>query len=411
MYQESLSWLFSQFPSYQNVGESAYKPDLGNIRKLCAFFDNPQEKSRLIHVAGTNGKGSVCSMLSSILTESGEKTGLFTSPHIHDFRERIRINGEMISEEEVVSFCNTLRASNLDFEPSFFEITCCMALVHFKRNNCSIAVIETGLGGRLDATNIITPMLSIITNISLEHTQFLGNDVASIASEKAGIIKKNVPVVIGKTDELTRGVFQAKANTELAEITFCDELPLPDYSELPLLGTYQQENLRTVLEAVHVLNASGFKLSEDVIQKGLQHVQQNTGLFGRMEVIGKDPLTILDVSHNVDGIKRSLAYIESQIKGKLYLIYGSSADKDISAILPLFPKEASLAFCAFSNERSLKLDQLEEFAAEILPRPSIYTNIHEALEAVLKMASTNDIVFVFGSFFLISDYFEARIDL
>lgn len=410
MYQASLSWLFSQFPSYQNIGASAYKPDLGNIRKLCAFFDNPQEKLQLIHVAGTNGKGSVCSMLASILTESGEKTGLFTSPHIHDFRERIRINGEMISEKEVVSFCDILRTSNLDFEPSFFEITCCMAVVHFQKNACSIAVIETGLGGRLDATNIITPILSIITNISLEHTQFLGNDVASIAREKAGIIKKNVPVVIGKTDELTRGVFQDKANTELAEIAFCDELPLPDYAELMLMGTYQQENLRTVLQAIHILNTSGFKLSDEIIRNGLKHIRKHTGIFGRMEIIGQDPLTILDVSHNVDGIQRSLTYIQSLTKGKLYLIYGSSADKDISSIFPLFPKDASLAFCAFSNARSLKIEQLEEFAADIHPRPNIYTNIHQALEDVLKKASVNDIVFVFGSFFLISDYFEARID-
>ena len=410
MYQDSLSWLFNQFPSYQNIGANAYKPDLGNIRQLCAFFDNPHEKLQLIHVAGTNGKGSVCSMLSSILTESGEKTGLFTSPHIHDFRERIRINGEMISEEDVVSFCDTLRASKLDFEPSFFEITCCMALVHFQKNACSIAVIETGLGGRLDATNIITPILSIITNISLEHTQFLGNDVASIAREKAGIIKKNVPVVIGKTDQHTRGVFQEKANTEHAEITFCDELPLPDYAELMLLGTYQQENLRTVLEAINVLNTSGFSLTDKVIRKGLEQVQQHSGIFGRMEVIDTAPLTILDVSHNVDGIKRSLSYIQSLTKGRLYLIYGSSADKDISSILPLFPKDATLTFCAFSNARSLQVEQMKEFAASIHPVPDIYTNIHEALEEVLRKASADDTVFVFGSFFLISDYFEPKMD-
>jgi dihydrofolate synthase/folylpolyglutamate synthase len=410
VYQDSLSWLFNQFPSYQNIGANAYKPDLGNIRQLCAFFDNPHEKLQLIHVAGTNGKGSVCSMLSSILTESGEKTGLFTSPHIHDFRERIRINGEMISEEDVVSFCDTLRASKLDFEPSFFEITCCMALVHFQKNACSIAVIETGLGGRLDATNIITPILSIITNISLEHTQFLGNDVASIAREKAGIIKKNVPVVIGKTDQHTRGVFQEKANTEHAEITFCDELPLPDYAELMLLGTYQQENLRTVLEAINILNSSGFSLTDKVIRKGLEQVQQHTGIFGRMEVIDTAPLTILDVSHNVDGIERSLDFIQSQLKGKLYLIYGSSGDKDITSILPLFPKGASLAFCAFSNVRSLTVEQLEDLAASIHPVPDIYTNIHRALEEVLKKASADDTVFVFGSFFLISDYFEPKRD-
>ena len=408
-YHKALTWLFSQFPSYQNIGASAYKPDLGNIRRLCAFFDNPQEKLKLIHVAGTNGKGSVCSMLAAILTESGEKTGLFTSPHIHDFRERIRINGEMISEEEVISFCDTLRASNLDFETSFFEITCCMALVHFQKNNCSIAVIETGLGGRLDATNIITPLLSIITNISLEHTQFLGNDVASIAREKAGIIKKNVPVVIGKTDEFTHHVFKEKAAAENTEISFCDALPLPAYAELSLLGKYQQENLRTVIEAVHVLNKSGYNLTDRSIRKGLLNIRQHTGIFGRMEVIGTAPLTILDVSHNVDGIQRSLEYIQSKLKGKLHLIYGSSADKDISSILPLFPKDASLAFCAFSNARSLQVEQLENLATSIHPKPSMYTNIHKALTNAQKNAAANDTVFVFGSFFLISDYFEANV--
>lgn len=406
MYSNALQWLFSQFPSYQNIGASAYKPDLGNIRLLCAFFDNPQDELKLIHVAGTNGKGSVCSMLSSILTESGEKTGIFTSPHIHDFRERIRINGEMISEEAVISFCNHLRASSLDFEPSFFEITCCMALVHFKRNNCSIAVIETGLGGRLDATNIITPILSVITNISLEHTQFLGNDLTSIAGEKAGIIKPHIPVVIGRSSIETHEVFKNKAIKESAEIIFCDDLPLPDASTLPLLGHYQQENARTVYAAVNVLNDHGFHLTETHILQGLKNVKVNTGIFGRMEVIQRNPLIILDVSHNEEGIRSTLDFIQSQLKGKLHLIYGSSADKDISSIVSLFPKDASLAFCAFSNARSLQVEQLENLAAGIHPKPSMHTNIHEALKDAKKNASANDTVFVFGSFFLISDYFS-----
>ncbi len=406
MYQESLNWLFSQFPSYQNIGASAYKPDLGNIRQLCAFFDNPQEKLKLIHVAGTNGKGSVCSMLSSILTESGEKTGLFTSPHIHDFRERIRINGEMISEGEVVSFCDTLRASKLDFEPSFFEITCCMALVHFQKNFCSIAVIETGLGGRLDATNIITPILSVITNISLEHTQFLGNDLPSIAREKAGIIKPQVPVVIGRSNALTHDVFQSKANEAQAEIVFCDALPLPDVSSLPLLGHYQQENVRTVYAAVDVLNRHGFDILNSHIHQGLENLKRNTGIFGRMEVIQRNPLIILDVSHNEEGIRSTLEYIQSENKGQLYLIYGSSADKDVQSILPLFPSHAHLALCAFSNARSLSSEELSGIAASINPAPRSYANIHLALDETKKLATEKDTILVFGSFFLISDYFS-----
>lgn len=406
MYSESLNWLFSQFPSYQNTGARAYKPDLGNIRRLCAFFDNPQDDLKLIHVAGTNGKGSVCSMLASILTESGEKTGLFTSPHIHDFRERIRINGALISEEEVVSFCTHLRASLLDFEPSFFEITCCMALVHFKQNKCSIAVIETGLGGRLDATNIITPILSVITNISLEHTQFLGNDLPSIASEKAGIIKPHVPVVIGRSNALTHDVFQSKANEAQAEIVFCDALPLPDSSSMPLLGHYQQENVRTVYAAVDVLNQHGFHISNSHIHQGLENLKRNTGIFGRMEVIQRNPLIILDVSHNEEGIRSTLEYIQSENKGQLYLIYGSSADKDIDSILPLFPSTAHLSLCAFSNARSLSNEELNAIAASIIPAPRCYGSIRLALTETKKLAAPEDTVLVFGSFFLISDYFS-----
>ncbi len=406
LYSESIDWLFSQFPSYQNTGANAYKPDLGNIRRLCHFFDNPQDELKFIHVAGTNGKGSVSSMLASILTESGEKTGLFTSPHIHDFRERIRINGEMISEEEVVSFCTHLRASLLDFEPSFFEITCCMALVHFKRNHCSIAVIETGLGGRLDATNIITPILSIITNISLEHTQFLGNDLPSIAGEKAGIIKPHVPVVIGRSNALTHDVFQSKANDEHAEIIFCDALPLPDSSSMPLLGTYQQENVRTVYAAVEVLNQHGFDISNSRIHEGLENLKRNTGIFGRMEVIQRNPLIILDVSHNEEGIRSTLEYIHSENKGQLYLIYGSSADKDIDSILPLFPSNAHLSFCAFKNTRSLSIEQLKKMATGLSPSPNCFANIFDALGEAKKLATEKDTILVFGSFFLISDYFS-----
>ena len=345
-------------------------------------------------------------MLASILTESGEKTGLFTSPHIHDFRERIRINGEMISEEEVISFCNHLRTSALDFEPSFFEITCCMALVHFKRNNCSVAVIETGLGGRLDATNIITPILSVITNISLEHTQFLGNDLTSIAGEKAGIIKPHVPVVIGRSTIETHEVFNNKAKNESAKIIFCDDLPLPDASSLPLLGHYQQENTRTVYAAVGVLNQRGFNLTEAHILQGLKNLKGNTGIFGRMEVIQRNPLIIRDVSHNEEGIRSTLDFIQSKNNGQLFIIYGSSSDKDLQSILPLFPGNAHLSFCAFSNARSLTLEQLKEIAQNKNPESQCFTNIFEALDETKKRANADDTILVFGSFFLISDYYH-----
>jgi len=281
-----------------------------------------------------------------------------------------------------------------------------MALVHFKRNNCSVAVIETGLGGRLDATNIITPILSVITNISLEHTQFLGNDIASIAGEKAGIIKPHVPVVIGRSSIETHEVFKNKAIKESAEIIFCDDLPLPDASSLPLLGHHQQENARTVYAAVNVINKQGFHLTDTHIRQGLINVKVNTGIFGRMEVIQNSPLIILDVSHNEEGIRSTLNFIQSKNKGQLYLIYGSSADKDIQSILPLFPSSAHLSLCTFSNSRSLTNEQIKEIATGLTPVPKCFTNIFQALDETKKLANTEDTILVFGSFFLISDYYH-----
>jgi dihydrofolate synthase/folylpolyglutamate synthase len=403
-YRETIDWLFLQFPSFQAIGASAYKPDLGNIRLLCALFENPEVELSFIHIAGTNGKGSTSSMLASILTESGEKVGLFTSPHIIDFRERIRVNGIMISEKNVIAFCDTLRNAKLKFEPSFFEITFTMALIHFRAEKCSICVIETGLGGRLDATNIISPLLSIITNISLEHTQFLGNTLTEISREKAGIIKPKIPVVIGETTAETKIVFAEFAKKNDSEVIWCEDIPLDPRFKTPLLGKHQRINLHTVICALNQLKTR-FLISETAINAGLTNLFQNTGLIGRMQVIESCPLTILDVSHNVDGVKKTLETIETINKGKLHIIYGTSSDKNYIEIVSLFPKNAQINFCTFTSQRSLSLNEMELLGKKMNLSPLYFTNIKEAIKTIQTSANKDDTILAFGSFYLISDFF------
>ncbi|MEY4603412.1 MAG: hypothetical protein RIT43_704 [Bacteroidota bacterium] len=404
-YQQTIDWLFSQFPSYQTQGASAYKPDLGNIRDLCAALGNPEKDLRFIHVAGTNGKGSVSCMLASILKESGERTGLFTSPHIIDFRERIRINGEVISEEAVIEFCEFIKQTSNNILPSFFEISFAMALWHFKKNKCTICVIETGLGGRLDATNCITPLVSVITNISLEHTQFLGNTLSAIAGEKAGIIKPNIPVVIGECIPETNPVFQTVATHTHSLLIDCTPLPYPEDYDLPLLGDYQKINFRTVVQTLEVLKMYQITCSRSEIQLGLDHLQENSGFFGRMQVICRKPLILLDVSHNAAGIEKTLETVQRLNQGKLHLIYGSSSDKDIHAILKLFPKDASTNFCTFRNARSLTVTDFHELMSEIKLGCPVYEDLKTAIQSVSEKMNSTDTLLVFGSFFLIADYF------
>lgn len=404
-YLETIDWLFQQFPSYQNIGAAAYKPDLINIQKLCALVGNPHHDLKFVHIAGTNGKGSTSSMLASILTEAHFKVGLFTSPHIIDFRERIRVNGVTISEGAVIDFCRTIKNANLDFEPSFFEITFAMALVHFKKEKCTICVIETGLGGRLDATNVITPLVSVITNIAIEHTQFLGTTLHEIAGEKAGIIKPTIPVVIGETTPETKIVFTEAAVRNKSRIIWCEEFPLPSPDRVPLLGEYQRFNLRTVLCTLSQLREMGFTIPEEAIISGLNKLQINSGIFGRMQIVNKSPLVILDVSHNVDGVKKTLDSIEKINKGQLYIIYGSSSDKNYREIIALFPKDSRLSLCSFSNQRSLSHAELQNLAYELHPTPQIFTSVKEAIEQVQTSANKEDTILAFGSFFLISDFF------
>lgn len=404
-YKETLDWLFEQFPSYQKIGAPAYKPNLDNIIKLTDIFGDPQNQLKFIHIAGTNGKGSTSSMLASILTESGEKVGLFTSPHIIDFRERIRVNGQMISENEVITFCDTIKEMDLPFSPSFFEISFLMALLHFKNENCSICVIETGLGGRLDSTNIITPILSIITNISLEHTNFLGNTIEEIAFEKGGIIKEKIPVVIGETQSIVDQIFKTISSDKKAEIIFADTIPV-FYDHLPpLSGSYQVKNLHTLLVSIEILKKMGFAVEDTMISSGLKNLYKNSGLVGRLQVIQENPKVILDVSHNYDGIQKTLEFVEDINPGQLFLIYGSSSDKNYKEIIELFPDDAMLVLCKFSNMRSLNMTQLAQIANSLENKPKIFENVHAALRHVQNIATEKDTILVFGSFFLISDYF------
>lgn len=397
-YKQTTKWLFQQFPSFQNIGARAYKPGLENVVKLLRCFENPEKKLKFVHIAGTNGKGSTASFTASILTELGEKVGLFTSPHIFDFRERIRVNGETISEVEVISFCTKIKTLKLDFEPSFFEITFVLALVHFRAKNCSICVIETGMGGRLDATNCINPKISVITNIGMDHMQFLGNTLKEIALEKAGIIKENQPIVIGKTQYEIKELFMEIAKEKKAQIFFADESDLSEITDFP---SYQSDNLRTAIKTVELLL---YSVNEKIIKKSVKHLSKNSGLFARMTKIAEKPTIILDVSHNVDGIKATLRSLKLNPKGKLSVILGCSNDKDILLHIALFPENTKINLCVFENERSRKLEEYLHIKSLNTKIIEVYKDINTAIKTERKNLSFEDTLLVTGSFFLIADY-------
>ena len=397
-YEKSIEWLFKQFPSFQNLGAEAYKPGLSNVISLLKSFDNPQGKLQFIHIAGTNGKGSTASFTASILTELKEKVGLFTSPHIFDFRERIRVNGKKITEAEVISFCTKIKALKLDFEPSFFEITFVLSLVHFHAKNCSICVIETGLGGRLDATNCILPKISVITNIGMDHMKFLGNTLKEIALEKAGIIKENTTVVIGKTQNEIKELFTDIAKEKKAKIFFADE---NKNNTIELYPSYQIENLQTALKTLELLS---YSISQEIIQKSIYKLQKNTGLFARMTHINRNPTIILDVSHNEDGIKATLKALIINPKGKLVVLLGCSNDKDINLHLNLFPDKANIYLCAFNNERSRKIEEYQNLKTQNSKIKEVFADINLAITKLKKLLSKEDTLLVIGSFFLIADF-------
>jgi dihydrofolate synthase / folylpolyglutamate synthase len=392
-YQDSIAWLFSRFPSYQNLGAAAYKPGLERVYQLLDILDIDAHQIPSMHVAGTNGKGSTAAYCTSLLIEQGYKVGLFTSPHIYDFSERIRVNGLPISQNSVIDFCQHFQNLNSTIDASFFELTFALALAHFQAEKCDYIVIETGLGGRLDATNVLTPIVSVITNIALDHQDLLGDTIAQIAQEKAGIIKVQTPLVIGDKSPATQTIFQEKASLLNAPIYFSEDIQF-EISQLPLLG-YQKNNFNTALLALQKI---GFEFSSEQHLSALENLRSNTGFFGRLEVIQTNPKIILDVSHNPAGITATLPLIENECEGQLYILYGAAKDKDASEILTLFPSKAKVAACIFSNPRSKNLQEWQSLGIQ-----TVYNNLSLAIKDIKKRMQPTDLLWVTGSFFLISD--------
>lgn len=424
-YSETLNWMFNKLPMYQRIGASAYKADLNTTINIINYLDNPQDSFKSIHIAGTNGKGSTSHSLASVFQEAGYKTGLYTSPHLRDFRERIRINGEMIPENEVVDFIEKHKDKLEELELSFFEMTVAMAFDYFRKEKVDIAIIEVGMGGRLDSTNVIKPELCVITNISLDHVKFLGENEEQIAAEKAGIIKPEIPVVIGETQEGSKDVFIKTAKEKNSPIFFADKIMdcrkdntySLDYQQFdiyknnesylkelkyPLLGNYQKKNLATVICALDILRDS-FKIEEKHIIDGLANVIKNTSLMGRWQVINKNPLAIADTGHNVAGINEVNRQLAETKYNKLHFVLSVVNDKDIDGILQLLPKEAEYYFCKADIPRGLSADILFEKATNSGLKGKVYESVRNAYSSALANAQEGDLVFVGGSNFTVAE--------
>ncbi len=399
-YTETLDWMFAQLPMYQQKGKKAFNSKLDGIITLSNHLDNPHKQFKSIHVAGTNGKGSSSHMLASILQEAGYRVGLYTSPHLKDFRERIRINGKPVSEIHVVDFIaahkNFIQAHSF----SFFEMTVGMAFDYFAKEKVDIAVIEVGLGGRLDSTNIIIPEISLITNIGYDHMDLLGDTLEKIAAEKAGIIKQDVPVVVSEYQPEIAWVFREKANEKRAKLTFASQKKLPSYTT-SLLGDYQKRNIKGVLVTLDKLK--NYKVDETHIKKGLQNVAINTGLQGRWQLLGENPKVICDTAHNKEGLSLVLAQLLKENYKTLHFVLGFVKEKDLDAILPLFPKNASYYFCKPNISRGLNAEILLEKAKKYNLKGRGYTSVMEAYKAVNEQASKADLIFVGGSNFTVAE--------
>jgi len=424
-YQETLDYMYSKLPMFHRIGPAALKPDLNNTLALCKALGNPETKFKSIHIAGTNGKGSVSHLLASVLQEAGYKTGLYTSPHLLDFRERIKINGEMIDQKTVTAFVKKNQKLIDKMQPSFFEVTVAMAFEYFAANEVDIAIIETGLGGRLDSTNVIKPLLSVITNISYDHQSLLGETLAEIATEKAGIIKTRVPVVIGKQDPETDPVFSKKAKEMNSAIFYADaniayKNPHLENGTLkaeymnkrsgsvyhvlsPLSGQYQLENITTVLQSVEILNDKDFKLSKENIKNGLKNVKENTGLRGRWEILGTSPLIIADVAHNEAGLEAVFEQANELTRGKMRVVYGMVKDKDIDKAIDMLPKKAHYYFSQPDLPRALAVKDLNKLATKAGLNGKPFNSIKEAYQKAVEEALPNDIILVVGSVFVVAE--------
>jgi dihydrofolate synthase/folylpolyglutamate synthase len=424
-YQETLSYLFEKLPMFSRIGEAAYKEDLTNTILLCEALGNPQTKVKCIHIAGTNGKGSTSHMLAAILQSAGYKTGLYTSPHLKDFRERIKINGNVCAEQFVIDFTKKIQPLIESIQPSFFEITVAMAFEYFAEQQVDIAVIETGLGGRLDSTNIITPLLSIITNIGFDHMALLGDTLPKIAYEKAGIIKQKVPVVIGESIAETINVFLEKSNQEQSPIFFAQvhkkvvninythhqlEVTIEDVATkkndefiLDLTGIYQTKNLCTVLESVNQLQKIGFVISNEQLKFALRNTKKLTGLHGRWELLQHNPTLIADVGHNEDGIRQILQQIQLTQYNQLHIIIGMVKDKEINQVLSLLPKHATYYFTKAQIPRALDESTLQELGNKHELIGNTFSNVNKAISYALQSASTTDLIIACGSVFLVGE--------
>ncbi|MDB4347432.1 bifunctional folylpolyglutamate synthase/dihydrofolate synthase [Bacteroidia bacterium] len=402
-YTEAIDWLYSQLPIFQKQGKAAYHPGLDNIKLLLSELNNPEREFKTIHVAGTNGKGSVSHMLSAVLQTAGYKTGLYTSPHLKNFEERVKIDGKEIAKEQVVDFTRKMMVS--DVKPSFFEMTVAMAFEYFAKEQVDIAIIETGMGGRLDSTNVIQPLLSIITNISLDHQQYLGDTLEKIAHEKAGIIKSNTPVVIGETQLETSTVFIQKAKLEKAEIWFADKEKLPSI-ESDLIGSYQTYNLKTALCSLERLIKLGFHITDEHIENGLQNVQQLTAFNGRYQQLGLNPKIIADTGHNEAALAYLIPQLLSEDFNQLHIVFGMANDKDIHSILMLLPKSAHYYFCKPNVPRGMSAQELERKAAKVGLQGETFESVNLALQEAKNKASNNDLIFVGGSTFVVAEIIE-----
>lgn len=398
-YQEVLDWMFAQLPMYQRQGQAAFKKDLTNIIALCEELGNPHKKFKTIHVGGTNGKGSTSHMIASILQEAGYKVGLYTSPHLKNFTERVRVNGEEISREAVIDFIESNKTFLENQGLSFFEMTVGMAFKEFANQKVDIAVIEVGLGGRLDSTNIITPEVSVITNIGLDHTQFLGETLPEIAFEKAGIIKYGVPVVVGERQNETENVFTAKAEECKAPIVFASDNP-KNYTT-DLLGDYQKHNVTTAVTTIQQLK--GFSISEENIKNGLLNVVKNTNLKGRWQVLQNNPKVICDTAHNKEGLFYTLKQLKKENYQQLHMVLGVVSDKNLSEILPMFPQKAKYYFCKPNIPRGLSADELKEQAKEFGLVGEVFDSVSQALEKSKENAAKEDVIYVGGSTFVVAE--------
>lgn len=407
-YQEAVDWLFVQAPNYQIDGQKAYKPGLDNIIRLCDFFGNPQEKIKCIHIGGTNGKGSSSNMLASVLQESGYKTGLYNSPHLIDFTERIKINGKNCDKEFVYHFIQKLKDLPEDIQPSFFEFTTIMAFEYFYQQNVDIAIIEVGLGGRLDSTNIIKPLVSAITNVQLDHQNILGDTLEEIAGEKAGIIKNSIPVIFGDENEVAKNIIKNKAERENAP--FIDATLLKTDLKSDLKGNYQEKNIKVVLALIEELKKLNFNISDANIEKGLLHVHENTGFIGRWFEFSKNPLTICDTGHNQAGLEHVFEQLNS-IKKHKHVILGFVNDKKIDEVMKILPENSEFYFAKPSIHRGRHPEDYEKLLVEGKISYKIFDSVQEAYLSAKEQCTNEEMIFIGGSNFVVGEFLEKNLEI